>query len=63
MKNCVVRVFGPPVAKVTKPRLLLCLTGSSLMRALVHAFATVGLPWMPNCAMNPSITRKNRTSS
>ena len=62
MNTWVVRVLGPAVAKVTVPRVLLCLTGSSLMLALRHTAERLGLPLMPNWAMKPSSTRKNRTS-
>ena len=63
MKNCVVRVFGPAVAKETMPRVLLWTPAlSSSMRALRHTLLTFGSPWMPTCAMNPPMTRKKATS-
>ena len=63
MKIWEVRVLGPAVAKVTVPRRFDSLTGSSLMLALCQAAATSGWPWMPNCTMNPEMTRKKVTSS
>ncbi len=62
MKNCVVLEFGPEVAKVTVPRVLLALTGSSSMRLARHSALSAGSPLMPACAMKPLITRKNATS-
>ena len=53
----------PAVANDTRPRVLLDATGSSSIRALCHAEATFGSPAIPNCAMNPSMTRKNLTPS
>ena len=62
MNNCVVRVFGPAVAKVIVPRVLLPLTGSSVMFASRHFAETSGSPWMPNWHMKPGITRKKAMS-
>ena len=44
MNNCVVRVLGPAVAKVIVPRVLLPLTGSSVMFASRHFAETSGSP-------------------
>jgi hypothetical protein len=63
MKSCVVRVFGPAVAKLTMPRRLLCLTESSGISILSHAACTLGEPCIPNCTMKELTTRKKRTSS
>ena len=63
MNTWVVRVFGPAVAKVIMPRLLLCVTRSSLMLASRHSADSAGSPLMPNCTMKPEITRKKRTLS
>ena len=38
---------------MTKPRLLLCCTGSSLIRASRHTAESFGSPLMPNCTMKP----------
>ena len=43
MNTWVVRVLGPAVAKVTVPRMLLCLTGSSLMLASRHTARDAGI--------------------
>ncbi len=62
MNNCVVRVFGPAVAKVMVPRALLPFTRSSGMFAARHFAETAGSPWMPNWTMKPGTTRKNPMS-
>jgi hypothetical protein len=62
MNTCVVRVSGPAVAKVIVPRLLLALTGSSLMLASRQTCEICGLPLMPNWTMKPEMTRKKRAS-
>ena len=49
------------MANVTKPRLLLPITGSSGILALSHTLFTAGLAFKPNCTMNPGSTRKNAT--
>ena len=60
MKSCVVRVFGPAVAKVRVPGLLLCVTGSSLMFALLPgADSPPDRALRPNWTMKPGTTRKN----
>jgi hypothetical protein len=51
MNTWVVRVFGPAVANVTKERLLLIRTGSSLIRASRQTAETLGSPLTPNCTM------------
>ena len=56
MKNWFDRVLGPAVAKVTMPRLLLCVTGSSGIRSVSIFALSAGLPLKPNCAMNPGKT-------
>lgn len=43
MNNCVVRVFGPAVAKTTVPRLLVTRTGSSRNAGERHLACTSGL--------------------
>jgi len=59
----VVLEFGWLVmAKVTLPLVLLSTTGSSCSVAARHCAVTRGSPFMPNWAMNFSITRKKRTS-
>jgi hypothetical protein len=63
MNTWVVREFGPEVAKVMLPRLLLCFTASSGMRAARQAGESFGSPLMPNWTMKPEITRKKRVSS
>ena len=57
MNSCVVRVFGPAVANVMVPRLLLPFTGSSGIFAFSHALLIAGLGLTPNCTMNPGCTR------
>ena len=42
MNICVVRVLGPAMAKLMVPRTLLVLTGSSEIRAVCQAAATIG---------------------
>ena len=63
MKSCVVREFGPAVAKTIVPRSFDVRTGSSGMFALRHFDCTSGLPLIPNCTTKPGRTRKNRQSS
>mmetsp|Transcript_51846 Transcript_51846/g.155597 ORF Transcript_51846/g.155597 Transcript_51846/m.155597 type:complete len:221 (-) Transcript_51846:37-699(-) len=60
MNICVVLESFPLVAKLTNPLLLLSLTGSSFRVFSFHSAATSGFPGIPNWAMKPSITRKNR---
>lgn len=45
----VVRESLPEVAKTTVPRLLDCVTGSSLILAPTYLACTVGSPFIPNC--------------
>mmetsp|Transcript_21526 Transcript_21526/g.56126 ORF Transcript_21526/g.56126 Transcript_21526/m.56126 type:complete len:275 (-) Transcript_21526:405-1229(-) len=59
MKSCAVRVLGPEVAKTMVPRLLLRLTGSSL----IFSGSGCGVAGMPNCATKPSTTRKKAAPS
>jgi len=59
----VLKDAAPAVAKVMVPRLLLCVTGSSLICAVRHRAMIAGSPLMPNCTMNPEIRRKKRTLS
>ena len=56
----VVRVFGPDVANVTMPLVLLSFTGSSWIFASFHLAVTCGSAAIPNCAMNMGSTRKKR---
>lgn len=58
MNSCVVRVFGPAVANTSVPRLLLPITGSSLMLAFIQTLFTAGLAFKPNWTMKPGTTRK-----
>ena len=62
MNTCTDRLLGAPLfAKVTYPRLLLSLTGSSGMVDLSHLVAIDGSPWMPHCTTKPGTTLKNFT--
>eukprot|EP00977_Amphora_coffeiformis_P002540 scaffold482_cov266-Amphora_coffeaeformis.AAC.3 len=63
MNICVVRLFGPAVAKTTVPRALVTLTGSSFKFCPRHLAWTVGSPLMPNWAIKPGMTRKIRHPS
>ena len=63
MNSWVVRVLGPAVAKVTKPRVFDSLTASSGMFASFQALLTAGSPLIPNWTMNPFTVRKKRTPS
>ena len=62
-KSCVVRVPGPPRAKLTAPRRFVARTLSSGRRRSRHAAATVGSAGRPNCATKPGTTRKKRAPS
>jgi hypothetical protein len=52
IKSCVVRESLPEVAKTRVPRVLLCLTGSSLI-SRSHALVIAGSAPSPNCATKP----------
>ena len=62
-KSCVVRVPGPAVAKVTVPRTLCSVTGSSAIVASRHAADTCRSGLIPNWTTKPGTTRKNFTPS
>ncbi len=51
------------MAKLMRPLVLLCFTGSSMRGDMRHSDCTLGSPAIPNCTMNPEITRKNRAPS
>jgi hypothetical protein len=63
MYICVVRESGPALANDRLPRTLLRRTESSGMRWRDHAALTAESPLRPNCATNPSTTRKKRAPS
>ena len=63
MKTWALRVFGPPVANVTRPGVFETRTGSSGITRDRHFTVSFGSAAKPNCAMNPGITRKNAAPS
>ena len=64
MKSCVVREFGRSRRRECH-RPALVRVHDRIIRDLSFfpRAVTPGSPFMPNCAMNPLITRKNRASS
>lgn len=60
----VVRLSGPEVAKLMRPRRFECTpAGSSVIRWFFQRPVTAGSAAKPNCAMKPEMTRKNAAPS